>query len=186
MARAAIEVVATAGFPGATADAIAETAGVSKGLLWHYFDDRDALLEHAARETLVLLRRTVGSKIDLDGPVDEVIRDAIHRAATLPTTHPREVRALRDIALNLRAGDGSLRLGGGEYDETHRLQAEIFQRGVTEGTFRADLDPLPTAVLYQGLVDTMVGHLMDHPDVDAGLFADQVADLLLRGIASPA
>lgn len=185
LAQAAIDVIADIGFAAATVDAIAEKAGASKGLLWHYFDDRDALLEYAARETLVQLRAAVGDDIVLDDPADTLLRAAIRRAAALPATHPGQIRALRDIGLNLRNDDGQLRLGSSEYDETYRLQSEIFARGVREGAFRVGLDPLTTAVLYQGLVDTMLAHLMDHPDVDPESFADQVADLLLGGIAAP-
>lgn len=185
LARAAIDVIADIGFAAATADAIAEKAGVSKGLLWHYFDDRDALLEYAARETLVQLRAAVGDDIALDDPADTLLRAAIRRAAALPATHPEQIRGLRDIGLNLRNDDGQLRLGSSEYDETYRLQSEIFARGVREGVFRDGLDPLATAVLYQGLVDTMLAHLMDHPELDPESFADQVADLLLGGIVAP-
>lgn len=182
LAEAAVEVIAAQGYSGATADAIAAQAGVSKGLLWHYFDDRDALLEHVARETFAQLRRAVGADIDLGSRADATLRAAIHRAAELPMTHPQHIRAVREIATNLRSADGSPRLGPQEYAETHRLQAEIVQRGVDEGVFRGDADPLTTAMLYQGLVDTMIEHLLEVPNADAAALADQVADLLLGGI----
>jgi AcrR family transcriptional regulator len=56
-------------------------AGVSKGLLWHYFADGDDLMEQTARVTLVTLRETVASDIDLSAEAPHIIRAAIRRAA---------------------------------------------------------------------------------------------------------
>ncbi|HEY6430034.1 MAG TPA: hypothetical protein VIX84_22620, partial [Acidimicrobiales bacterium] len=54
-----------------------------------------------------------------------------------------------------------------------------------EGHLRADLDPHLLAVTYQGLVDTMLDHLIDHPDVDPDRYAEHTATVLLDGIATP-
>jgi len=42
---AAVAVLAEVGYQATKADAIAARAGVSKGLLWHYFADLDDLME---------------------------------------------------------------------------------------------------------------------------------------------
>ena len=62
---AAVEVLATHGYGATTADAIARRAGVSKGLLWHYFADLDELLEMTARRTLKTLSAAAAAAIDL-------------------------------------------------------------------------------------------------------------------------
>ncbi len=180
---AAVEVLAEQGFAGATADAIARRAGVSKGLLWHYFDDRDDLLEQTARRTLRTLLDAVGAVIDLAAPAPEVIRAALHGAADLRRTHGAERRAMNEIVLNLRQPDGSLRLGLSDYDDAYAAQADIFRRGQAEGDIRPDLDPMLLAVTYQGAVDSMLGYLDAHPDADADRHADTVADVLLGGAA---
>jgi AcrR family transcriptional regulator len=181
---AAVEVLAEGGFQAATADAIARRAGVSKGLLWHYFDDRDDLLEQTARRTLKTLLRAVGATIDLTAPAPQVVRQAIHGAAGLRRTHGAERRAMNEIVLNLRLPDGSLRLGLSDYDDAYAAQADIFRRGQAEGDIRPDLDPLLVAVTYQGAVDSMLGYLDAHPEADAKAHADTVADLLLGGLTT--
>lgn len=179
---AAVEVLAAHGYRGASADAIARRAGVSKGLLWHYFDDLDDLFEKTAHRTLNLLRSTVGSTLDLDTPTPDVIRTAIRGAAGLGRTHGKERRALGEIVVNLRNEDGSLRLGQQDYEEMYGAQEAIFRRGQTDGYFRETLDPRLLAVTYQGAVDGMLGYLDGHPEIDADDYAATVASVLLDGI----
>lgn len=182
---AAVDVLADHGYSGATADAIARRAGVSKGLLWHYFADLDELFETTARRTLNLLRSTVGSTLDLDARTPDVIRTAIRGAAALGRTHGKERRAIGEIVLNLRNANGSLRLGLQDYEEMYGAQEAIFKRGQADGYFRKTLDPRILAVTYQGAVDAMLGYLDGHPDIEANDYADTVATVLLNGIVAP-
>ena len=178
---AAVDVVAAQGYQGATADAISGAAGVSKGLLWHYFADLDELLELTARRTLLVLRHAVAETLDLSAPAPEVIRGAIHGVAAMRQTHRAERRAMQEIVLNLRAPDGSLRLGLADYEDTYLAQEAIFRQGQQDGHFRPGLDPRLLAVTYQGAVDAMLGYLDAHPEIDGDGYASMVADALLDG-----
>lgn len=181
---AAVDVVAALGYRGATADAISGAAGVSKGLLWHYFADLDELLELTARRTLLVLRHAVAETLDLSAPAPEVIRGAIHGAAAIRRTHRAERRAMQEIILNLRASDGSLRLGVADYEDTYLAQEAIFRQGQLDGQFRPGLDPRLLAVTYQGAVDAMLGYLEAHPEIDGDGYASMVADALLDGFTA--
>ena len=182
LCRATIAVVSRLGYQHASASAIVAEAGVSKGLLWHYFVDGDELMEATARATLVRLREAVAADLDLSAPVPQVIRAAIHRAAALPRTHRDELRAMREIVENLRHPDGTRRLGLDEYEQTYRGQAALFRRGQEEGSLRP-VDARYLAVTYQGAVDAMLSYLDAHPETDAERYAATVADILLDGIA---
>jgi AcrR family transcriptional regulator len=182
LVRATIDVVAAHGYRGATADAIVRQAGVSKGLLWKYFSDLDDLMEHTARQALMMVARAIGATLDLSAPAPELIRAAIHAASGVPRTHPAEHRALHEIAFNLRTSDGSQRLSLDDYEDLYTAQEAIFRRGQEEGDFEGTLDPRLLAVTYQGSVDAMLGYLQAHPDVDPERYADTLADVLLGGI----
>jgi glyoxylase I family protein len=104
--QAAIVVVADEGHAAVNADAIARIAGTSKGLLWHYYTDLDDLLVHAARRALRVMEAAVAADLDLTAELPELLRGAIGRAATLPATHGRELRAIRHLVDNLRGPDG--------------------------------------------------------------------------------
>ncbi|HEV7146518.1 MAG TPA: TetR family transcriptional regulator [Pedococcus sp.] len=181
---ATVEVLAVHGYRGVTADAIARRAGVSKGLLWHYFADLDELFEMTARRTLKTLMMAAGHGIDLEAPAPQVIRQAVHAAVTLRRTHARERRALSEIIQNLRTPDGQPHLGIRDLDDLYGAQEAIFRRGQHEGHFRTTLDPRLLAVTYQGAVDSMLGYLDAVPDADPERHADTVADVLLDGIAN--
>lgn len=184
---AAIDVVARDGFGGATAEAIVTRAGLSKGLLWHYYADLDELLVQAARRALAVVEAAVAAGIERDAPTPQVLRAAIRRAAALTATHGRELRAIRQIVGSLggtvRDGSGD-RLGAVEYAQLRDRQAALFQAGQSHGHLRVDLDPQWLAVTYQGMVDTMLDHLDQHPEITPEDFADQVATVLLDGIAT--
>jgi len=180
---AAVQVLSAQGYHAATAHEIAFAAGLSKGLLWHYFDDLDDLFESTARRTLRILSSAVAAAIDLDAPAPVIIRSAIRAAAKMRLTHGAERSAMLEIVLNLRTADGNLRLGQNDLEDLYSAQEAIFRRGQTQGDFRAHLDPRILAVTYQGSVDSMLAYLDAYPDSDAERHADTVADILLGGIS---
>ncbi len=182
---AAIEVIADGGYAATSADTIARAAGASKGLLWHYYTDLNDLLVHAARRALQVLEVAVAADIDVTAALPELLRAAIHRAATLPSTHGRELRAIRHLIDNLRGPDGLPLLRHSEYDPLLQRQADLLGRGQREGHLRTDLDPYLLAVTYQGLVDTMLNHLSAHPEIDSDRYAEHTAAVLLDGITQP-
>jgi AcrR family transcriptional regulator len=183
--QAAIVVIADGGYAAANADAIARTAGTSKGLLWHYYTDLEDLLVHAARRALRVLEAAVAADLDITAALPELLRAAIRRAATLPATHGRELRAIRHLVDNLRGPDGLPVLRDSDYDPLLQRQADLLRRGQREGHLRTDLDPYLLAVTYQGLVDTMLDHLSEHPDIDPDRYAEHTATVLLDGITEP-
>jgi AcrR family transcriptional regulator len=180
--RATVTVVAARGYERASFAEIARTAGVSKGLIWHYFTDGEDLLVQTARTTLVDLREAVVAELDLSAPVPDVVRAAIAAAARLVHTHAEQLAAMDAIVRGMRAPDGAPRLDSSEYEETYAGQEALFRRGQDEGSLRA-LDPRLMAVTYQGAVDTMLAHLRAHPEVDGAGYARSLADLLLGGMA---
>jgi AcrR family transcriptional regulator len=70
LARAAVSVIATAGYTGLTLDAVAERAGVTRNLLYHYFPrGRDDLF--LAAVDLAGRALTEGWVTDADLPIEE-------------------------------------------------------------------------------------------------------------------
>lgn len=178
---ATVSTVAAQGYDNASLARIAEQAGVSKGLVSHYFGTKEDLMARAATEAVRVVREAIAAELDLAAPVPAVVRAALHRAAHLRTTHRDEVTALGQILTQLRAADGSPRLSLADYEETYRAQEVLFRRGQAEGTLRA-LDPRVVAVTYQGAIDSMLGYAEAHPDTDLDRYADTLADLFLGGL----
>ncbi|SDS58355.1 TetR/AcrR family transcriptional regulator [Microlunatus soli] len=161
---------------------VALAAGVSKGLVSHYFSDREALMEQTALATVNALRDDLAARIDTTAPVAEVIRSALHEVVALGRTHGAHLRAVNAIVHNLRRADGSPRLDLHLYEETYRQQQELFRRGQRSGELR-DFDTRVMAVTYQGAIDTMLAYLASHSEQDADEYADALADLLINAIS---
>ena len=173
--------LACEGYRKASLARIAQAAGVSKGLVSHYFSDKETLMEQTAIATVAHLRAEVASAIDLTAEVPDIIKAAVHYASRLRQTHSRELRAVDQIAHNLRQADGTPRLDLRAYEDTYQAQERLFQRGQQEGSLR-DFDTRVMAVTYQGTVDTMIAYLDAHPETDAHAYADALIELLLNAI----
>jgi AcrR family transcriptional regulator len=183
--RAATEVIAATGYANATLTEIARTAGVAKGLIWHYFDDRDDLMRHAVASLAARLRDALVSDLDLTAPAPEVIRAVFARTAMFTRTHPVELETIDQIVHNLRSPDGRQRLSMRDYEDTYAEHERLLARGQSEGTIRrADVRVMASG--YQGIIDAMVGYLQAHPDVEPLGHAAQLADLFLSGAAAAA
>ncbi|MFE1934094.1 TetR/AcrR family transcriptional regulator [Streptomyces sp. NPDC056669] len=180
--RAAIDVVAEEGFAAASVTRIAKRAGISKGLVFHYFADKGDVMEQALKATAVTIREAVAADLDLTAPVTEVIRAAIRRAAALSSTHSKELNALNQITQNLRTPDGAPRLDLTAYEDTYQAQEALFRRGQDEGSLRR-FDTRVMAITYQGAIDMMLAYFEAHPNTDLDRYADALADILLVGMA---
>jgi AcrR family transcriptional regulator len=124
------------GFAGATVVAIAEDAGVSNGLLYQFFRNKEHLFEVVLAE---VIRDWVRAMVP---------RGEKSAAAELEAMFRRSVAFCRSHPLlpALVTGDRSLQLGrignaGADRVEPHReLVASILQRGIVSGEFRSDLE----------------------------------------------
>src|ERR1700712_1206565 len=76
---AATEVIAATGYANAPLTAIADTAGIAKGLIWHYFDDRDDLMRQAVARLAAQLREALVADLDVSASAPEVIRAGFAR-----------------------------------------------------------------------------------------------------------
>jgi AcrR family transcriptional regulator len=126
-----------AGFAGATIGLIAERAGVSNGLLYRHFQNKEHLFQVVLAE---IIRDWVRALVPRSGdePAADALEGMFRRSVEFCRDHPLLPALLRDDReLQLT------RLSVASHDrvQPHRdLVAGILQRGVTSGELRADLD----------------------------------------------
>jgi AcrR family transcriptional regulator len=184
--RAAVVVVARHGFEGGSTSLIAAQAGVSKGLIWHYFTDKTDLMRQVVIATMRVITQDVTAGLDEATPPPDLIRLSIRRLAGLSVTHRDELTAINEIVRNLRAPDGAHAFSLADYEEYYQGQEALFRRGQREGLFRP-FDTRVMAVTYQGAIDTMLGYFESHPGIDTERYASELADILLGAMmAAPA
>ena len=76
---ATISVIGKFGFGDATVSRIAKRAGVSPGIVHHYFEDKHALLEAAMRDLLEQLRTAVAGRFGAGGDPGAACRSSDRR-----------------------------------------------------------------------------------------------------------
>ena len=129
------------GYAGATVGEIARRAGVSNGLLYQFFRNKEALFERVLEE---ILREWVREMVPRpEETASAALEGMFRRSVDFCRAHPLLPALLR--------GDPELQLSrmheaGGDRVQAHRdLVASLLTRGIAAGEFRSDLDVAGTA-----------------------------------------
>jgi AcrR family transcriptional regulator len=137
------------GYAGATVARIAEEAGVSNGLLYQFFRNKDELLAVVLKEVVRdWVRTLVPREHEREQPalaLEQMFRRSIEFCRTNP------------LLPALLSSDPSLQLQRmsvatqGRLEAYRELIASILERGIEQGEFQADLDVVPVADLISQL-----------------------------------
>jgi AcrR family transcriptional regulator len=187
---AAVRVFARKGFHASRVGDIAEEAGVSHGLLYHYFSSKDELLETVFRETWRDLLEAIYAVERSAEPAREQLRQVAAILLRSWRHDPDLVRVLvREIArspeLNRRVDE--IRAA---FDAIER----IVRSGQASGELRSDLDArLASTVFYGGLEEILTGWVLGVlPDGDEEVQRAErtvvevvCGGLVLEGAAAP-
>jgi len=135
------------GYAGATVARIADEAGVSHGLLYQFFRNKEELFDVVLHD---VLRDWVREMVrgDQDAGAADALEGMFRRSVEFCRTHPLLPALLSgDPALQLPR----LKLAAKDRVQPHReLVASILQRGVDAGELRPDLDvPAAADVICQ-------------------------------------
>ena len=149
--QAALNEFSSAGYDGARIDRIALEAGVSKPLLYDYFGDKEELYAAALREAYVQIR-TGETALDLEAldPASS-IRELCLFTMTHFRTNPWFITMLNTE--NLRRGATISRLEGRREVQSNLLAklGRVLERGVAEGRFREDVEPVKLYIYIASL-----------------------------------
>jgi len=161
---------------------IAAEAGVSNGLLYQFFRNKDELLEVVLKEVVRdWVRALVPSEAERERPA-EALEQMFRRSVAFCASNPLLPALLSaDPSLQLR------RLGtasAGRLDAFRSLIAEILERGIASGEFRADLDVASVAdVISQLTADYSRRAYVPDPDFPVSAkIVDAVARFMLDAV----
>jgi TetR/AcrR family transcriptional regulator, fatty acid metabolism regulator protein len=149
---AAVRVFARKGFHASRVGDIAEEAGVAHGLLYHYFESKDQVLEAVFQENWSVLVSRLGSVEETNEPAVDQLR---HVAAIVLRTWlhlPDVVRVLvREFG---RSPELVARVG--ELEQPIDVIERVIARGIERGEFRPDLEPRVAATVVYGSIDELL------------------------------
>lgn len=138
----AIQEFSRLGLSGARIDAIAAESGANKGMIYYYFGSKEGLYVAALEESYRRFRR-VESGFHLDElPPIPALRTIVASTFDYHAQHPEFIRMV--MTENINQGEYVRTLP--ELKEINRsaisLLERLCQRGIAEGIFRSDLDPI--------------------------------------------
>jgi TetR/AcrR family transcriptional regulator len=187
---AAEEVFGRKGFHEATLKEVAELAEFSVGSVYSFFDNKDDLFRQIfvrrGDEFMPALRQALR-------PEDGTAREQLHRLVDFEVgffrEHPRFGRLyLRYSNATAQANDREADVAvAANYEESMRLQADLFARGQRAGEFRPG-DPEVLARLFSGLIaayqalDPAV--MSDVPGADERLALADLHDIVDRAFGA--
>ena len=155
---AAVRVFARKGFHASRVGDIAEEAGVAHGLLYHYFDSKDAVLEAVFHENWSVLLERIGSVEETDEPAADQLR---HIATIILRTWLHLPDVVRVVIQEFgRSPELAERIG--DLAQPIELFQRVIERGIARGEFREDIDPRVAAtIVYGGIDELLTGWVLD-------------------------
>jgi AcrR family transcriptional regulator len=187
---AALTVFVAKGFAATKLDDVAVAAGISKGLLYRYFDNKAELFKEVVRQTLVTTIRDVGdrtrasdtARAALDIFLEQMIAVASDaRRSAIPKLVISESGNFPELAVFYLAeviGPGLKQL------------TALVRRGVESGEFRhVDPDLAARGIIAPMLLAVIWRHTFARHDsrrFDPEALIRQHRDILLHGLAAPA
>ncbi|AKQ67405.1 transcriptional regulator, TetR family [Myxococcus hansupus] len=187
--RAAIDVFARKGYHGCRIADVAKEAGVAYGLVYHYFKNKDELLETVFDTGWSGFVTRVRAVVEGEGTLAEKVRGIVDVAFEAYRVDPRAVKVL--ILEIARSPAGSRINRQTAFVDAIRLSSELFSVARERGELRPELDAhLASALLFgnieMGLTAFVVG-LADARDPAALEQAKaQIANSFLYGVLTGA
>ena len=137
-------------YPQASTNRIVRVAGISKGLLYHYFGNKRNLYESLERFVIRQIARNVRREVDWDDPdlfgrIRRIILVKIALTRQYPDLYAFVRRMMEDRSLD------ELKAMGLETDPT--LMTRVYSEGVDMGRFREDLDRTRVLEIVQWTFD---------------------------------
>jgi TetR/AcrR family transcriptional regulator, fatty acid metabolism regulator protein len=151
---AAITVFARQGFHSARVSDVAAQAGVAYGLVYHYFDSKDQMLNELFTERWALLLEASQEMKSSDSPP----RDKLAGIATfIIESYKHEPELMKVIIVEVtRAANSFGRTHLREIRQAYELIAEIVADAQEAGEFRDDVDPNFAAMLFYGAIEQLL------------------------------
>jgi TetR/AcrR family fatty acid metabolism transcriptional regulator len=181
---AAVRVFARKGFHATRVGDIAREAGVAHGLLYHYFESKDQLLDTVFHDNWAVLVQRIRAVEEADEPAADQLR---HVAAILLRTWRHEPDVVRVVVREIaRSPEVQQRIG--ELVEPVGSIRRIVERGQERGEFLPDVDVALAATIFYGAVDAVLTGwvLGTRPDGDEEISAAEraLSDLVIAGLAA--
>ena len=183
--RAAVEVFSRKGFHGCRIQDVAKEAGVAYGLVYHYFKNKEELLESVFASGWQNFLGRVQAEISTDQHVAARVKGIVYVAFEAYRRDPRGVKVL--ILEVGRSPAGGAVNRGGAFSSVIIAASQMFVEAQRRGEIPAHLEPTLCATMLfgsieMGLTSFVMGLLDKRDDAAIDRARDQVAETFLHGL----
>jgi TetR/AcrR family fatty acid metabolism transcriptional regulator len=187
-----VRVFAERGYHGCRIADVARAAGVAYGLVYHYFRNKDELLESVFAEQWAILINALKAIDEGPGTASEKIAGVCGFVLDVYKTAPTAVRVL---ILEVTRTPNALRAGSTPqtFAAAVGILADLVRQGQERGELRRDLEPVVAAAGVLGALEmTLTGLVMglvrppSPPEEEIDRVKEQLVALLLAGLRAPA
>jgi len=158
---AAVRVFARQGFHGCRVSDIADEAGVAYGLVYHYFDSKEEVLDTLFLERWELLLAAIA---EVDGRAGLSPRDKLHEVASfIVDSYRHDPDLMKVIIVEVtRAANSFGRTHLAKIREAYDGIATIVQKAQDEGTFTTAVTAQFAALAFYGAIEqVLTGWIFD-------------------------
>ena len=192
--NAALQEFSRHGLSGARIDAIAAESGINKGMIYYYFGSKEDLYVAALEESYRRFRQIEGEfQLESLAPAS-ALRQLVSASFDFHAAHPEFIRMV--MSENIHQGEYIRKIPALRAINRSAITVldRLCQRGIAEGVFRADVDPVDLHMSISALSFYNVSNrhtfsfIFDRdlgaPDVHAARRAS-VVDTILRYVRAP-
>jgi AcrR family transcriptional regulator len=151
---AAVRVFARQGFHSTRVSDIADEAGVAYGLVYHYFQSKDQVLNELFSERWSLLLAAI-EESDRNGSTPRERLEVV--AAFMIDSYRHDPELMKVIIVEVtRAANSFGRTHLPEIRNAYDLIARIVAEGQAAGAFRGDIDPIFASMTFYGAIEQLL------------------------------
>ena len=181
---AAVRVFARQGFNACRVSDIAREANVAYGLVYHYFDSKDEVLNELFVERWSLLLQAI-EEIDSRPVAPREKLDAV--AGFIIDSYRHDPELMKVIIIEVtRAANSFTRTHLPEIRQAYDLIAKIVRDAQSAGVFRADVDPDFASMWFYGAIEQLltgwVFEIIPHGDGDFERARTMVVETICGGL----
>ncbi len=181
---AAIRVFARQGFHACRVSDIANEAGVAYGLVYHYFNSKDQVLNELFAERWSLLLQAI-EDVDARPIAGREKLDSVAGFIIDSYRHDRELMKVIIVEVT-RAANSFGRIHLPEIRQAYELIAKIVREGQERGEFRTDVDPDFASMWFYGAIEQLLSgwvfELIPDSDTDFERARRMVVDTICGGL----
>jgi len=181
---AAIRVFARQGFHACRVSDIAREAGVAYGLVYHYFDSKEQILNELFAERWSLMLSAIEEVDGRSIPARDKL-DAV--AGFIIDSYRHDPELMKVIIVEVtRAANSFGRTHLPEINQAYEMIAKIVRDAQRAGDFRADVDPLFASMWFYGAIEQLLSgwvfELIPGGEEDFDRAREMVVDTICGGL----